>query len=253
MIAWNRGNTRNDRLLCPSLFSRTRAITNVIETTGIWLDNDKGGMSPEQFADLFPDLRMVAFNTFSTTDTVRKYRVFIPTDHTMTAELYGLIVKRIIAQVNAVYPEHGFDLNPTHAAALFYLPCQAHQREASFFHDYAEPPRMPLEVMAVGREAALAAVDREPIYTRTVPRILTDKARQLRIERALTKWRNASHADGEDHLGFFLLGVRLMRGAECDDAETARILAEEAHLSHNPSKRKKQIPDIIKQVRSKHS
>src|SRR6266487_4151015 len=79
-VGWLRGlharvrpSKDSNRLLCPSLFSRTRAITNVIETTGIWLDNDKGGMSPEQFADLFPDLRMVAVNTFSTTYTVRTY------------------------------------------------------------------------------------------------------------------------------------------------------------------------------------
>jgi hypothetical protein len=154
-VGWLRGlhsrvlrTKDSNRLLCPSLFSTTRAIANVIETTGIWLDNDQGGMSPEQLADSFPDLRMVAFNTFSTTDAIRKYRVFIPTGATMGARVYSYIVREIIRQVAAINPNHGFDLGPSHAAALFYLPCQAQEQESSFFLDYDGGNRQPLDVRA---------------------------------------------------------------------------------------------------------
>src|SRR6266536_2991801 len=73
-VGWLRGlharvrpSKDSNRLLCPSLFSRSRAITNVIETSGIWLDNEKGGVSPEQFADLCPKLRLFFFNDTATT------------------------------------------------------------------------------------------------------------------------------------------------------------------------------------------
>jgi hypothetical protein len=121
-------NKESNAMLCPAVFrpDTDRAVENVIKADcGLWLDNDTGHFNPQQFAELFPGLRFVAFNTFSTTIDRPKYRLFIPTDHSTDADCYSAAVHEFIRHVVEADPEHGFDLAPTHAAALFYLPCQA--------------------------------------------------------------------------------------------------------------------------------
>jgi hypothetical protein len=118
----------DNAMLCPAVFrsDTSRALQNVVKADcGLWLDNDTGHFSPQQFADLFPGLRFIAINTFSTTIDAPKYRLFIPTDHSIDADCYSVAVHEFIRRIVGADPDHGFDLAPTHAAALFYLPCQA--------------------------------------------------------------------------------------------------------------------------------
>ena len=46
---------------------------------GIWLDNDGGDLTHQEFARLFPRLRMVISNSYSSTAEKPRWRVFIPT------------------------------------------------------------------------------------------------------------------------------------------------------------------------------
>jgi hypothetical protein len=124
----NIATKETNAMLCPAVFlpDKGRALQNVIEVAGgLWLDNDTGHFSPEQFAELFPDLHFVALNTFSTTKDKPKYRLVIPTDDSMDADCYSAAVHEFIRRIENVDHDHGFDPVPTHAAALFYLPCQA--------------------------------------------------------------------------------------------------------------------------------
>jgi hypothetical protein len=134
-------------MLCPAVFlpGTARALKNIIEVGGgLWLDNDTGHFSPEQFAELLPGLQFVAFNTFSCTKDRPKYRLVIPTDDSMDAECYSAAVHEFIRRIEKVDPAHGFDPVPTHAAALFYLPCQA----ASGYSFFTVQPGDILEIEA---------------------------------------------------------------------------------------------------------
>lgn len=42
-----------------------RGIANITHVNGVWLDNDGGDLTHEDFHRLFPDLRLIAFNTYS--------------------------------------------------------------------------------------------------------------------------------------------------------------------------------------------
>jgi hypothetical protein len=237
-------------LICPSIFTTTRAIANVRETTGIWLDNDTGAMSHDEFASLFPTLRIIAFNTFSTTPDINKYRLFIPTDDTMGAQVYSHIVKEIIRQVAAVNPAPGFDLVPTHAAALFYLPCQAKEREASFFVDYNEAGRNPLNVES-WREIAEKNQPEPVNYAFSITKVGENEKRH-RVQQAVSKWRAACLTtqphDGQDHTNFYRLGLTLVCWCGCDKPEAANILKAAAKYAHTPENRRRQIGSIFKSI-----
>src|SRR6266536_3038872 len=182
------------KLLSPSLYdpdkakgSSGRGKANITACAGIWLDNDTGAVTPEQFADLFPELRMVAFNTFSTTVTCRKYRIFIPTDKIMTAEAYGIIAKAVIARGAESHPDHGFDRTKLNAASLFYLPCQAKEPGASFFRDFDDPNHKPLDVVAWVKDAVIKEKKPPP----PPPSSRLDKMNEQAVDDALRQWMQA--------------------------------------------------------------
>ena len=60
-------------LISPSIFDpslsedTSRGLANIRAIWGIWLDNDGGDLTHEEFARLFPRLRMVIFNSYSST------------------------------------------------------------------------------------------------------------------------------------------------------------------------------------------
>ncbi|TFZ54482.1 hypothetical protein E4V01_25130 [Methylorubrum sp. Q1] len=144
-------------------------LANVTHLRGIWLDNDGGDLTHAAFADLFPYLRIVVWNTASSTTAAPRWRAFIPTSHAMSMEVQGLILAQIVKVLNRAglwgkrqiekqakrsdaKPRlcHGFDEGKFNAASMFYLPCQAKDPADSFFIDYgeADPKRGPLDLVA---------------------------------------------------------------------------------------------------------
>jgi len=154
----------------PAKASETgRGLDNVTHLRGIWLDNDGGDLTHAVFADLFPYLRVVVWNTASSTAAAPRWRAFIPTSHAMSMEVQALILEQIVkvldragywgkrqiekqAKRPGAKPRlcHGFDESKFNAASLFYLPCQAQDPVDSFFIDYgeADPERGPLDLPA---------------------------------------------------------------------------------------------------------
>ncbi|BCM86483.1 hypothetical protein [Methylobacterium indicum] len=142
-----------------------RGLGNITHLRGIWLDNDGGDLDHAEFAALFPYLRVVVWNTASSTPEEPRWRAFIPTTCAMSIEVHGLILNQAVKVLNRAgyYGDrqlkkrkrpgarrHGFDESKFTAASLFYLPCQARDPEGSFFIDYGEgnPKRGPLDVRA---------------------------------------------------------------------------------------------------------
>jgi hypothetical protein len=144
-----------------------RGLDNIVHLRGIWLDNDGGDLTHAAFADLFPYLRVVVWNTASSTAAAPRWRAFIPTTYAYSLDVLALIMDQIEKVLNragywgkrqiekqAKRPNatpglcHGFDEGKFNGAALFYLPVQAQDPADSFFIDYGEvdPKRGPLDL-----------------------------------------------------------------------------------------------------------
>ncbi len=157
-------------LFSPAHFDPTKAaetsrgLDNITHVRGIWFDNDGGDLTPDAFADLFPYLRVVVWNTSSSTAEKPRWRAFIPTTCAMSIDVHRLLMTQFETVLNrAGYWSkkqltkkpgikarlcHGFDESKFNAASLFYLPTQARDPKDSFFRDYAEndPKRGTLDV-----------------------------------------------------------------------------------------------------------
>jgi hypothetical protein len=136
-------------LVSPARFSPTKAsetrrgLANIESIYGVWLDNDGGGISHQEFRAIFPALRMACFPTFTGGD---RYRVFIPTTQPMTVEVDKNIKRMLIAALHRhgftdkVAGEgqrpHGFDMSKITPSSLFYIPCRR-PGQVTWFADYA--------------------------------------------------------------------------------------------------------------------
>lgn len=146
-VAWLRRCSGNEiaskhdnQLITTANFNGGRRCLESVESiAGLWLDNDGGCPSHHDLLDMFPGQRVVVSNTHGTHERARKYRVFIPTAQNMTSEEYARLWRGVIQHVARHFPDHTFDPAPSHAAAIFYLPCLPRSGEASdaFFIDRA--------------------------------------------------------------------------------------------------------------------
>jgi hypothetical protein len=128
-----------------------RGIANINYVNGVWLDNDGGDLTPQEMRKFFPDLRFIAFNTYSGGN---RWRGFIPTKSIMTVDAHKIIIRSIDAVLRErgyysdkaaderlkrglVSKTHGFDTSKFVASSLFYLPGQAGTGpDDSFFLDF---------------------------------------------------------------------------------------------------------------------
>ncbi|OEJ67627.1 DEAD/DEAH box helicase [Magnetovibrio blakemorei] len=127
-----------------------RGMANIEYVNGIWLDNDGGDLTPDEFHRFFPDLRMVAFNTYSGGN---RWRGFIPCTQIMTVEAHQIIIRSLERVVNQrgywsdrqadeanrqgrTLLRHGFDTSKFVPSSLFYLPVQAKDGD-SFLREWS--------------------------------------------------------------------------------------------------------------------
>ncbi len=158
---------KQNGLISPSTFDSSlsdetsRGLANIRCVWGIWLDNDGGDLTHQEFARLFPRLRMVICNSYSSTSEEPRWRVTIPTTIAMSIAAYKAIGEQIMRTVNrAGYwsqkqldadpriksrKTHGFDVGKLTPSSLFYLPCQAENPAHSFFIDHNSAGRVPLD------------------------------------------------------------------------------------------------------------
>ena len=152
-----------------------RGTDNVRSARLLVLDNDGGDLSRAEFARLFPRWQMLIVNSYSSTPGAERWRVFLPCDIPVTAELYKLFTGRLLRRLNragywsraqlTTNPriksrlDHGFDTVKLGAASIFDLPSQAGAGPAaSFFVDLREG-RQPIDVEALMRRVDLRPPD----------------------------------------------------------------------------------------------
>lgn len=243
-----------------------RGLANIQHVNGIWLDNDGGDLSPEEFSRLLPQLRMVMWNTYSSTPKCLRWRCFIPTTAVMGVEDYDCIVRQIAmllrhsgfrsVQEIAERPlgtvrRHGFDIGKFNAAALFYAPCQAAEPAHSFFIDYCDTHRAPLDVVEWLKNdvAALAArkdcnsITDEFRWNGGSSLQTTEKISDTNS--AITRWRNTPQ--GRGHFSFYRLAHDLRRSGMPPEVARSRLTVEARHAK-SPRERTSEIPDLVKRV-----
>lgn len=271
----------------PSMAETGRGLANVRVLRGIFLDNDGGHLSHAEFARLLPRLRIVVWNTYSSTPEKPRWRAFIPTTHATSKRIHDLILEQIFRALNdgGYWSEeqlrknsriknprtHGFDLSKLNAASLFYLPAQAKHPEGSFFVDYGENDarRGPISPSKwVKRSIVHQKVEPEPAKARTESKAqvapkcpdeglerlraaLTKagkpKAAEHRRDVAIQEWQEVARQPGVGHSEFFRLGAALKR-AGLDPAEVEQTLSEQAWFARHPSERRSQIADIVRSL-----
>ena len=112
---------------------------------------------------LFPRTRMILTNTFRHTVARPRCRVIIPTADQLTPETYLLLYEQIARKLedagyavprrkptagrtsNAAKQQSGLDWSKRLPTSLFYLPSQAADPTHSFFRDYNDASRLPLD------------------------------------------------------------------------------------------------------------
>ena len=137
-------------------------------------------------------------------------------------------------------PRSGLDWSKSAPTSLFYLPCQAKDPAQSFFIDYDGPERFPLDAVAWIENGPIPLQPESPDCSE--PWADGKEIDQLRVQRAITEWRNAPKGMG--NYSFFRLGLECKRaGMNLGQIET--LLKTEAQFAHSRSDRKAQIPSIL--------
>jgi hypothetical protein len=274
----------------PSLSADTsRGLANIRAIQGIWLDNDGGHLSHEEFARLFSRLRMVIFNSYSSTPEKPRWRVFIPTTVAMPIAAYKAVGEQIMRTVNrAGYwskeqlaadsriksrKHHGFDMSKLTPSSLFYLPCQAENPAGSFFIDHNSPSRVPLDPYVwagyaanhhrPSPELAVTPTAAEPVQQPMPPtncprlRLMREmiaaeeaaKVRDDRTQRQEVAIQKWRLAPAETGHAAFFQLGVDLSGAGLSMADIDATLRQEAGHARHPKQRRDQIKSVMRTLR----
>ena len=275
----------------PSLSDETsRGIANIRAVWGIWLDNDGGDLTHDEFARLFPRLRMIIVNSYSSTPEKPRWRVFIPTTVAMPIAAHRAIAQQIMRTLNRdgywskkqlevnerikSRKHHGFDMSKLVPSSLFYLPCQARDPANSFFIDHDAPGRQPLDpyvwagYAANHHRPAPEPVEMVPTNVRIAQPAPPTKCPKLKLMRDLlaeeeairqryyqTRCREAAigkwrSAEARQGNDAFLRLGRDLNRSGANYAEISSLLWQEAALGRHPKERQAQIKYIMRSLRS---
>ena len=202
---------------------------------------------------------MILTNTFRHTVARPRYRVIIPTTDPLTLETYLLLYEQIARKLedagyavprrkpmagltsNAAKRQSGLDWSKRVPTSLFYLPSQSADPTQSFFRDYNEASRVPLD--------PIPWISNGPMPLQ--PELHTcsnfnDDGREIdeaQVQTAITNWRNSPKGSGNDN--FFKFALDLRR-AGMNKGQIETMLRSEAAFGHSPNERTAQIPSIIR-------
>jgi hypothetical protein len=274
------GTKEGNTLYSPAIFDPNkpgvkskRAIANIKYLDGIWLDNDGGELSIEDFLRVFPEWKMYIFNSFSSGKTiegktVRKWRCYIPVTQYLTVASYKHIMKIIEARLaengyfRKVQKLHGFDPTKFSAHSMFFLPCKSGYGD-SFFNEYVDGRVLfdPVEVIEkidvededeiIVSKPALRQPQVSPRATgrlaKLQEKLIADEVarRKLMIKPAYE--RCLARRAGDGNTALFVFAARLQE-AGFSAAEARGELSDVARQMRSPSERKAQISGLLKQL-----
>jgi len=239
-----------------------RGKNNIAYVSGIWLDNDGGDLSYQQFSNIFPELRMAIMNTYSSTKEMPRWRCYIPISHTIGIETHDMIIQNMMQRLADYgyygikicdqYPNkrfHGFDEGKFQPQSLFYLPSQAADPTNSFFYDL-KTDRTVLDVEEwIYGDSRLIELEQDPADAITVKIIVpstitnTTNPKHPQIDQAIKDWRNTGVGDGFN--AFAKLFGKLKR-LGMSKYELEQILIQESQYGHSPKDRREEVKSLMK-------
>jgi hypothetical protein len=260
----------DNQLISPSLFDpalspdHDRGRENVVYCRHLYLDFENGDLKPEEFPDLFPQLRMIVTNTFNHTPENPRFRVVIPTSDVVPPEVYSILqsqitskleeagytveettTKKKIARTNTL--RSGLDTGKQAPESLFYLPSQAQNPKDSFFRYYDDQGREILDAM-IWVENSLIPIAPEPAEWDRRDDERSDTIDQAAVDSAVARWQTTPKGHGHD--AFFQLAVDL-RGAGMGAADIKATLQIEAQSVRSKRDRNAEIRSILETLRKK--
>ncbi|SIT52821.1 hypothetical protein BQ8794_10191 [Mesorhizobium prunaredense] len=264
-MAGQRITSKDERsLISPAYFNpdkveeTDRGNANIEFLRGIWLDNDGGGIPPDEVPKLFPGLQVVIFNSFNSTKACPRYRVFIPTTAVFGLQTHDTIINEIWSRFHEAGYEadtsdqcgdgrrfHGFDRSKKSASSVFYLPSQAADPCGNIFLSCNASDRKPLEPRDWIRR-----YHREPeiLIEKAVGDETDPSVNWAKVEAAKAAWRNSPKTPGSGNGHFFKLGLKL-QAAGMSLTEIEVQLHQEAIFARSPMKRRRRIPSIISSLK----
>jgi hypothetical protein len=139
----------------------------------------------------------------------------------------------------------GLDWSKSLPTSLFYLPCQAQQFGASFFHDYADGERRPLQPGTWLQNLTFPLQPGFEVVQADLPRPGVD---ERLVQSAKDIWRGSKGQPGRGDEMFFNLALSLRR-ARMGLCEIENTLRSEAEFGRTPKERLSQIPSIMSSLR----
>jgi hypothetical protein len=266
-------NKGQNWLISPSLFDsekgkKDRGLDNIVFSNGIFLDFDGGGFGPQDFADVFNDIRATTYTTFSSTIEEPRFRVYIPTKQAMTKEGYQATVFALESRLDeGGIPKksvltrgikaHNLDGSKRNSASMFYLPCQPKSPQSDYYGDFQiwkGPERLILDPEKLV-DAYLRKLHEEVkgCDIREDERTSAQSAayKTIGIAWALNDWQRTCKEPHQGSSNFNRLAFRLAR-AGCDSWELRSYLKDAARDAIHPREREKQIPDLVSRMSSKY-
>ena len=253
-------------LMSPAIFDpnrvkgTARGTGNIVYLQNLWLDFENGDLSPDEFPSLFPRTRMILTNTFRHTVARPRYRVIIPTTDQLTPETYLLLYEQIArkledagyavprrkpkAGAHAAKRQSGLDWSKRLPTSLFYLPSQAADPSQSFFRDYNDASRVPLD--------PIPWISNGPMPLQPELDACSDLNDDGQRDRP-SSGSNRHHAIGGAHprdpamIISFKFALELRR-AGMNKGQIETMLQSEAAFGRSPNERRAQIPSIIKSL-----
>jgi hypothetical protein len=239
-------------------YGTRRGLKNIVVMRHLWMDFEDGDLKPVEIPDLFPDIRLLVFNTYSHTKESPRFRVVIPFDDPLSLNQYSVLYENIIAKIEDAgygvgkhrngHLRSGLDRSKKAPVSLFYLPCQAQDPTQSFFKDYNDDKRQILDPTKWIKNSVVLFPEKSHSHKPQQPWVGTiDEAK---VAAATSRWHQALPGTGND--SFFSYALSL-RSAGMPPEEIERKLEEEAKEAKNgqsEADRRRQIPGIMRSLQS---
>jgi hypothetical protein len=254
----------NTPVICPAVFDGTgRTEENMILSRNIILDFDGGDLTPEEFPEIFPDLKMVLCNSSRHTKDAPRFRVYIATDVPMAVNQYKRIFKYIIQKIrDAGYyvagkgrvnkhklPESGLEATKGSPVNVFNLPCKSSEApDDSFFSCYDKAGRAELDVIGWIENgtylAPPATSDEKEEIEQAQQNDDEETVDNNIVNLAMAEWQSMKGRAG-GHYAFFDLALKLKRAGLAEHEVRSR-LEQAADCDTDARKRKKEIKTNLK-------
>jgi hypothetical protein len=231
--------------------SSVRTKENTLACRGFFLDIENGDMTPEDFAEAFPDLELFACSSWSHTPGAPHYRIAIPSTQLIPPEMHSLILHTIIDRLEAAGwgdtlsdgKQHGVDVGKLHEAAMFYLPSKRPDCFLTHIHERRKPLDPCEWVSHIPDDLLISPPPPVPpgIYQHGDTPAYKDK----QVEWAIDYWHKCGCVRGKGRTQLWLLAKRLAE-AGCVDAEMRVILHEQAVFATNPRERREEIEALLR-------